>query len=196
MKKLLTLELVGLWCMPLILACQGYAHNANSRSMPLSTPAESAGLEQNKSIPIQGSEVIIIAPNRGQFNFRKQRKTTDLTPIFGEPTRIDDFYYEMDDMWVKKWIYPGAYFLITTKRFDIFNIKEPGFRLSLKGAILEVEPVDALAGAFPDFNKYVRNNRYVPFTFLMPTGELSDEYITIQFDPITRKVTWMHSGML
>lgn len=108
--KFLTLMLVGLWCMPLMLPRGGHAQNANSCSMPLGTPAESAGLEQYKSIPIQGSDVIIIAPNGGQFNFRKQRKTTDLTPIFGAPTRIDDFYYEMDDMWVKKWNTPGLTF--------------------------------------------------------------------------------------
>lgn len=103
----------------------------------------------------------------------------------------------MDDMWVKKWEYTGGvFYILPDGQLDAFHFNGPGFKLSVKGAILEVgKTVDALASAFPDFNKYIINGRTVSVTFKTPDGELSDEFMGIRFDPKTRLVVEMYNGM-
>lgn len=159
----------------------------------------SSTIPQQETLKIFSADVKIIGPNGGEYNFGNHRVhgQPPLSKTFGNPDKITDFFYEMDEMWVKKWEYPGAYFLILPDgELDRFRIKEPGFKLSVKGAILEVgKPVDALAGAFPNFNSYIINGRTVSFTFKTPDGELSDEFMGIRFDPKTRLVVEMYNGM-
>lgn len=173
------------------------AQKGNSCSNPMNNSLPSSGLGQIKKIVIQDTDVLIIGSNGGNLNFRTQFRTTDLTPIFGKPTRITDFYAEMEDSWWKKWEYPGAYFLIDPgKTLEFFHISGPGFKLNVKGAILEVgKPIDELAKAFPDFKNYIIDNCAIGFAFQMTNGELSDEFMEIQFDPITRNITSMFNGM-
>ncbi len=120
-----------------------------------------------------------------------------LSTIFGEPENISDYYYEMDEIWGKKWIYPGAYFIISPNGdLDFFNIDGPRFKLSVKGAILEVgKPIDALATAFPNYKDAVINGRTVNFSLKVSSGEFTDEFLSIMFDPISKKVLWMRNGM-
>ena len=199
MKKLksISIAIIGVTCLLLVVHIDSRAQNGNSCSRPMNTSLPSSGPGQIKHIAIQGSDVTIIAPNGGQFNFRKQRNTTDLTPIFGAPTRITDFYAEMESEWWKKWEYTGAiFYIIPNKKFDSFEIRGPGFKLNVKGAILEVgKPIDELAKAFPDFKNYINDNSHVGFLFQMANGELSDEFMGITFDPITRNITSMYNGM-
>jgi hypothetical protein len=163
--------------------------------MNTSLPSSDPG--QIKHIAIQGSDVTIVGHNGGLLNLIKQLNKTDLTPIFGRPTRITDYYAEMEDSWWKKWEYPGAYFLINPgKMLEFFNISGPGFKLNVKGAILEVgKPIDELAKAFPDFKSYIIENRTVSFAFQMANSELSDEFMGITFDSISRNITSMYNEM-
>ncbi|MEY1640279.1 hypothetical protein [Tenuifilum osseticum] len=199
MKRLksISIAIIGVTCLLLLVLIASRAQNANSCSKPMNTQLPSSDLGQIKHIAIQGSDVTIIGPNGGQLNFRKQRNTTDLTPIFGKPDRITDFYAEMESEWWKKWEYPGAkFYIIPNKMFDSFEIGGPGFKLNVKGTILEVgKPIDELAKAFPDFKNYIIKNRTVSFAFQMADGKLSDEFMGITFDPVTRNITSMYNGM-
>ncbi|MEW5845385.1 MAG: hypothetical protein AB1777_03860 [Bacteroidota bacterium] len=199
MKRLKSISTIftAITCLLLVLYISCQAQNGNSCSRPMNTSLPSSGPGQIKHIAIQGSDLTIIAPNGGQLNFRKQRNTTDLTPIFGKPDRITDFYAEMESEWWKKWVYTGAiFYIIPNKKFDSFEISGPGFKLNVKGAILEVgKPIDELAKAFPDFKNYIIENCAVSFAFQMANGELSDEFMGITFDPITRNITSMYNGM-
>jgi len=103
----------------------------------------------------------------------------------------------MDDLWVKKWEYPGAvFYILPDGQFDRFEINGPGFKLNVKGAILEVgKPIDAIAVAFPNYKSYIIDGKAIAFTFKTPDGELSDEFLEIDFDPIAKKILWMGNGM-
>jgi len=198
MKRLKSISIIiGVICLLLVAHISSRAQNGSICSRPMNTSLPSSGPGQIKHIAIQGSDVTIIGPNGGQLNFRKQRNTTDLTPIFGKPNRITDFYAEMESEWWKKWEYPGAiFYIIPNKKFDSFEIGGPGFKLNVKGSILEVgKPIDELAKAFPDFKNYINDNSHVGFLFQMANGELSDEFMGITFDPITRNITSMYNGM-
>ncbi|MEW5845384.1 MAG: hypothetical protein AB1777_03855 [Bacteroidota bacterium] len=199
MKRFISIPIatVGVTCLLLVAQISSRAQNATSCSRPMNTSLPSSGPGQIKKIVLQETDVFIIGPNGGKLNFRTQFRTTDLTPIFGAPTRITDFYAEMEDSWWKKWEYPGVYFLISPgKMLEYFHISGPGFKLNVKGAILEVgKPIDELAKAFPDFKNYIIENCAVSFAFQMANGELSDEFMGITFDPITRNITSMYNGM-
>lgn len=154
---------------------------------------------QQETLKIFSADVKIIGPNGGEYNFGNHRVPGQppLSNTFGNPTKITDFFYEMDEIWVKKWEYPGViFYILPDGQLDAFHFKGPDFKLRVKGVILEVgKPVDALSSAFPDFANYIINGRTVSFTFKTPDGELSDEFMGIRFDPKTRLIVEMYNGM-
>ncbi len=186
-------------------AQKGFDNN-NSKPSPLNSSqyistessCTASTQQQPAKLKILYPDVIIVGPNGKQLSFDKKGEKIDaLSTIFGSPTRIVDFYYEMDDMWVKKWEYPGAvFYILPDGYFDAFEITGPGFKLNVKEAILEVgKPIDAIAVAFPNYKSYIIDGKAIAFTFKTPDGELSDEFLEIDFDPIAKKILWMGNGM-
>ncbi len=174
------------------------AESFNSETIENNCSASPTTPEQ-ETLKIFSADVKIIGPNGSEYNFGNHRVLGQppLSNTFGNPDKITDFFYEMDEMWVKKWEYPGViFYILPDGQLDAFHFNGPGFKLSVKGVIIEVgKPVDALAGAFPNFNNYIINGRTVSFTFKTPDGELSDEFMGIRFDPKTRLVVEMYNGM-
>jgi len=185
-------------------AHKGFENN-NSRPNPLNSSQHistessciAATQQQPAKLKILYSDVIIVGPNGKQLSFDyKAKKIQPLSTIFGNPKRIVDFYYEMDDLWVKKWEYPGAvFYILPDGYFDAFEITGPGFTLNVKGAILEVgKPIGALASAFPNYANYIIEGSHIGFTFKTPDGELVDEFLSIEFDLKTKNILWMRNG--
>ncbi|MEQ9230284.1 MAG: hypothetical protein RIF46_06340, partial [Cyclobacteriaceae bacterium] len=135
-----------------------------------------------ETIVLEGIEIMQIEIKRGSTSpLRLDDPTSLIIENFGQPDQIEDYYYEMAEVWAKRLFYDASEFYTVDGKLDAFDIKTSDFNVGLNANYISVgDHISELGGFYPSYSRWLQENFIaIPFSF---GGQVWDTKLIIEFD--------------
>ncbi len=141
------------------------------------------GLTQ-ESIEIPNLEITRNNGNVVQFN----DPLSKIIELLGQPNLIEEYFYEMDELWAKKLKYNSCEIFTLDDKLDAFDIRTSEFKVGIDGNYISVgDNISEIANFYPLYNNWLGEN-YLSIPMSLG-GQFQDTKLILEFDSQTKVVS-------